>query len=318
MMKRQIFPWVGLIVLIFFLGLSQETLAQEIYKVKRGDTLAQIAKKYGLTPEALREANALQGSKLKIHQALTIPGQTKKIARTKAPSSRNTGSYTVKKGDTLDSIARKTGITAGEIREMNNLRGNSLKRGQKIVLAKIDKNPGKAAKDNSAADDLEEEDGDLSDDLPGSGSLAEADKNGPANTELLGKWHDPEERKLFVKVATAFLGAPYRLGGISLKGLDCSAYVKKIYQLFDISLPRTAREQARVGIGVDRDELTEGDLVFFNTRRSFGHVGIYIGNNEFVHASSRNKGVRIDSLNTPYFNKRFIKAVRLKGLEGYL
>jgi peptidoglycan endopeptidase LytE len=116
-------------------------------------------------------------------------------------------------------------------------------------------------------------------------------------------------------VATAFLGAPYRLGGISLKGLDCSAFVKKVYQLFDISLPRTAREQAHVGAGVAREELIEGDLVFFNTKRSFGHVGIYIGNNEFVHASSRNRGVRIDNLNEPYFNKRFVKAVRLKGLD---
>ena len=132
---------------------------------------------------------------------------------------------------------------------------------------------------------------------------------------MLGKWQTPEERRLFVKVAQAFLGAPYRLGGISLKGLDCSAFVKKIYQLFDINLPRTAREQAHVGMGVARNDLIEGDLVFFNTRRSFGHVGIYIGNNEFVHASSRNKGVRIDSLNEPYFNKRFAKAVRLKGLD---
>jgi peptidoglycan endopeptidase LytE len=121
-----------------------------------------------------------------------------------------------------------------------------------------------------------------------------------------------------VKVATAFLGAPYRWGGVSLKGLDCSAFVKKIYELFDVTLPRTAREQAYVGTTVAREDMIEGDLVFFNTRRSFGHVGIYIGNNEFVHASSGNRIVRIDNLNESYFNKRFVKAVRLKGLDEVL
>ncbi|MDD5168161.1 MAG: C40 family peptidase, partial [Syntrophales bacterium] len=103
----------------------------------------------------------------------------------------------------------------------------------------------------------------------------------------------------------------------SVKGLDCSAFVKKIYQFFDISLPRTAREQAHIGMRVNRAELKEGDLVFFNTVRAFGHVGIYIGNNQFVHASSGKKAreVKIDSLDKPYYNQRFIKAVRLKDVE---
>jgi cell wall-associated NlpC family hydrolase len=133
----------------------------------------------------------------------------------------------------------------------------------------------------------------------------------------LGKWRDPEERNLVVKVAKGFLGAPYRLGGSSVQGLDCSGFVRKIYEFFDVNLPRTAREQAKVGMKVAKEELTEGDLVFFNTRRAFGHVGIYIGNNQFVHASSgkKDRHVRIDSLDKPYYNQRFIKAVRLKDLE---
>jgi cell wall-associated NlpC family hydrolase len=112
-----------------------------------------------------------------------------------------------------------------------------------------------------------------------------------------------------------FLGAPYRLGGFSMKGLDCSGLVKKIYQTFNIDLPRTAFAQSHVGLRVARSKLIEGDLLFFNTRRTLGHVGIYIGNDQFVHASSRKRGVRIDNLNTPYYNKRFVRAVRLKGHE---
>jgi len=94
-------------------------------------------------------------------------------------------------------------------------------------------------------------------------------------------------------------------GGSSLKGIDCSSFVQKIYRIFDITLPRNARQQSKVGISIAREKLTEGDLIFFHTNRSLGHVGIYIGNNEFVHASSRNKVVRIDSLDTPIIKKDF-------------
>ena len=134
--------------------------------------------------------------------------------------------------------------------------------------------------------------------------------------ELLGKWNSPDEVQLFVKVATGFIGAPYRFGGSSLKGIDCSSFVQKIYRIFDITLPRNARQQSKVGISISRENLTQGDLVFFHTKRSLGHVGIYIGNNEFVHASSKKKVVRIDSLNTPYYQKRFQRAVRIKGLDN--
>ena len=135
------------------------------------------------------------------------------------------------------------------------------------------------------------------------------------NSEVLGEWGSPDERKLFVKVATGFLGAPYRLGGSTVRGIDCSAFVRKIYQLFDISLPRTAYEQSNVGRSVAKNELLEGDLVFFRTKRPVGHVGIYIGNGEFVHASSKDRAVRIDNLDAPYFYNRFVRAVRVKGLK---
>ena len=101
-----------------------------------------------------------------------------------------------------------------------------------------------------------------------------------------------------------------------MKGIDCSAFVKRIYAIFNTHLPRTTGEQSQIGKKVEKDELEEGDLVFFKTRRSNnGHVGIYIGNNEFVHASRLNKEVKVDNLDTPYFNKRFLKGVRVKELE---
>ena len=160
----------------------------------------------------------------------------------------------------------------------------------------------------------EEEDGGL----VGEEDWTDSERRAKERESLLGNWTNPDEPKLLVKVAMGFLGAPYRLGGSSVTGIDCSAFVKKIYQFFNITLPRTAFEQSHVGLRIARGELIEGDLLFFNTRRKLGHVGIYIGNNEFVHASSRKRGVRIDSLNTPYFDRRFVKAIRLKGNDDGL
>ena len=172
--------------------------------------------------------------------------------------------------------------------------------------------PAEQTKDQAILDpEEEEEDGGITSET----AWAEIERRNKESVELLGKWNNPEEPKLLVRVAMGFLGAPYRLGGSSVKGLDCSGFVKKIYQFFNIDLPRTAFEQSHIGLRVARDELIEGDLLFFNTRRKLGHVGIYIGNNEFVHASSRKRGVRIDNLNTPYFDKRFVRAVRLKGSD---
>jgi len=320
MMKRRIFLWMGLIVLFlsFGISISGEALAKVApYKEKRGDSISIIAKKNGVTIEALQEANSLDGGTLQTGQSPVIPKQVKQKTAKKSPLPKSS-SYMVKKGDNLYGISRKTGFSVKEIKKNNNLRSNNLKIGQKIILSKK-ANAGREKTAKSAGKSTElaesEEDGGLVDASTDNLPLRETENSINSDAELLGKWHNPEERKLLVKVATAFLGAPYRLGGISLRGLDCSAFVKKIYDLFDVSLPRTAREQASVGVRIAKGELVEGDLVFFNTRRAFGHVGIYIGNNEFVHASSLQKGVRISSLDEPYFNKRFVKAVRLKGLD---
>lgn len=319
-MKRRIFPWMGLLVLFLSVGFVQETLARESYKVKRGDTVAKIAKKFAVSQEALRAANSLRGNTIKPRQLLVIPTAEAKNAanqkKAKAEESPSvvpaSASYTVKKGDTLYEIARKAGTSVSAIKDLNHLRRNSLKPGQKILLAKAAPLSEKKPKPTEAIEEEEAEEDD-----PGDEPLAalppEAEKDSGFTENLVGKWNNPEEQKLFVKVATAFLGAPYRWGGASLRGLDCSAFVRKIYELFDVSLPRTAKEQANIGTHVAKEDLREGDLVFFNTKRSFGHVGIYIGDNKFVHASYNNRIIKIDSLEGSYFKKRFVKAVRLKG-----
>jgi len=309
MLKRRIFILSGLFFLFSSLFLVSNVLAS-LYEVKKGDSLYTLSKEFGVSVKKIKEANGLQSNALKTRQTLDIPGRNADVSPNKAKSGSKASSYyTVKSGDTLGAIARKTGVPVNRIMGLNNVRPNSLRIGRKLVLAK----PDHSAQKESITDDMDD---DEEEDITENVDFAELEKEKRKNEELLGKWNSPDERKLFIKVATGFLGAPYRFGGSTVRGIDCSAYVRKMYELFDITLPRTAREQSTVGVTIEKEELEEGDLVFFRTRRPIGHVGIYIGNNEFVHASRTGKVVRIDSLDRPYFQKRFRCAVRVKGLDN--
>ena len=102
----------------------------------------------------------------------------------------------------------------------------------------------------------------------------------------------------------------YRYGGNNKKGIDCSALTGLLLSsVYAISLPRTAREQYAVSKKITKQELSEGDLVFFNTRGGVSHVGVYLCNDFFVHASVAS-GVTISSLNEPYYSRKFIGAGR--------
>lgn len=314
MMRRRIFLWMGFSVLLASLSLSGESVAQETYQVLPADTLSRIAKKTGVSLEALQGANELRSTRLKPGQILVIPApETRKVATSRSHSGMV---YRVRKGDTLAGIARKTGTSVAVLRDLNRLTGSSLSIGMELALqAKQDEHASLrvAPLDSGAKALLDDQEEEEDDGIAGDEATAGVERQARAHASLLGSWNTPDEQQMLVKVAMGFLGAPYRLGGFSMKGLDCSGLVKKIYQAFNIDLPRTAFEQSHVGLRVSRSKLIEGDLLFFNTRRTLGHVGIYIGNDQFVHASSRKRGVRIDNLNTPYYDKRFVRAVRLKG-----
>ena len=119
------------------------------------------------------------------------------------------------------------------------------------------------------------------------------------------------DKQLVMESVMSWLGTRYLFGGMTRSGIDCSAFTGTVYRAIDYKLPRTAAMQYQVGTAVDRDELQFGDLVFFNTRKAVyvSHVGIYLGNGMFVHASSRN-GVTVSSLNSDYYSSHLIGARR--------
>jgi cell wall-associated NlpC family hydrolase len=114
--------------------------------------------------------------------------------------------------------------------------------------------------------------------------------------------------------ALAFLGVPYKYGGNTFDtGFDCSGFVRAVYeQSMGKLLPRRSDEQAAATQPIERSELQPGDLVFFNTlRRSFSHVGIYIGDGKFVHSPRAGAQVRVEDMRVAYWNKRFNGARRV-------
>jgi len=115
--------------------------------------------------------------------------------------------------------------------------------------------------------------------------------------------------------AMGLLGVPYKRGGTSEeKGFDCSGFVRYMYEKsVGLVLPRRAEEQAKVTEEINRSELKPGDLVFFNTmKRTFSHVGIYVGDGKFIHAPRPGKSVRVDDMRDAYWQKRFNGARRVQ------
>lgn len=255
---------------------SGKVADKRYYSVKKGDTLASISKKHSMALNDLMAINDLKrSSRLSIGQNIALK---KTEPRT----------YTAKEGDTLSSIATELNLSVDTLEEINQIDDSEdLVAGQKILLEPWESDTDAPASQEKIAYDIK--------------VLAESPE---LDTKSL------KERSILF--AEKMLNIPYRFGGSTLMGIDCSAYVQKVFSFLDMPLPRTAREQFHLGEAVKKDELSVGDLVFFRTYASFpSHVGIYLGNNMFIHASSGERKVAIARLNAPYFAKRFIGAKRL-------
>jgi len=308
MRKRWFYLGAGMLFFCVTLLAAGASAAEVRYRVKAGDSLYRIAKKFQVSADTIRTANGLAGDALKPNQALVIPagraqGKSAEQAAAKKQPGRDETVHIVRKGETLAGVAEAAGLSVSEIRKLNGLKTSKLKTGQRLVLAK------RAAGDAQNDEDLEEAGSIEMDELVALGE--ERESAGPKAPVALSRWSDPAERRLFVNLVKSYEGVPYKLGGNTMRGIDCSAFTRKVYGIFSIDLPRTARDQLKCGARVGRDNLDTGDLVFFQTRKYRLHVGIFLGGSEFFHLSSRNRAGKVDHIDSAYFSSRFIGGVRL-------
>ena len=198
----------------------------------------------------------------------------------------------VRPGDTLYSLARRYGLKDKDLIRANHIRRNRIKTGQVLLIpvsGRVAHSPEGDEPERTASD------------TPG----AE-----PADMTWAAEVNGCED---LVSLAERFKGTPYRFGGNGAGGFDCSGFSRKVFGSAGIELPRTAREQFQTGSPVDKDDLRRGDLVFFQTYARFAsHVGIYMGDGKFIHASSHGNGIEVSTLDEPYYLRRYLGARRIE------
>jgi lipoprotein Spr len=120
----------------------------------------------------------------------------------------------------------------------------------------------------------------------------------------------PKKKQAFTEFYSEWKNVKYKMGGTSKSGIDCSGFTQKIFkEKFGVELPRTTLTQVNVGVEVKKSELKPGDLVFFKTSKTDKHVGVYVGNNNFLHSSI--KGIQYTSLDKPFYKKSYWTSRRI-------
>jgi peptidoglycan DL-endopeptidase LytE len=294
---------------VIILSFPSLALAAKTHRVKKNETVYTLAKKYHVTVQELKTANNLVGNSIKPRLLLVIPPRTVAAA---SSASAGASAYKVKKSETLSRISKKTGVSVSELKRLNGISSSRVKAGKVLVLresAPLEESRPKVAKK------LQLRHSDLFSEKDYEQSLQELAELEPEHQVDLRKSTElnVDGIKELKKSAYGFLGTRYRFGGSSRSGgIDCSSFVQKVFRELEVSLPRTAREQFEVGSAVAPGDLQKGDLIFFSTYASYAsHVGIYLGNNKMIHASSRDRRVVISPMNTSYYRSRFLGAKRI-------
>lgn len=288
-------------VLVAAFALSSSVAARTTHKIRRGDTLWSLAAKNHTTPRAIARANGISEKQvLALGKTLVIPGSSR-AARTAAR---------VRTAAAMPKTAPSSVIHT-RVPDVVMRSGPSTNRPKIAVLpmgttAKLLSRRGswaKVAMSNGAC-------GFIYRPLlaPGAGTNAVA-----AAPQAASSGSTESATSDLIRTALACRGIRYSRGGTSRGGFDCSGFTRYVFAKYGIALPHSSAAQARLGTPVSRSEIRAGDLVFFQTyRRGISHVGIYIGDNRFVHAATHGRGVTVDSLGSAYYAPRYRGARRVK------
>ncbi len=290
---------------------TSEPLPPIQYIVKKGDTLNKIASNFGVTVNELIYSNGLSRTRLKTGVILKIPSTgTNGIIRNitlEKPSIK----YIVEDGDSIEELSKRFDVPIDSIKRANRITDDTVKAGEILIIPDSKYEKECAIQVGTMTGETRHQDFNI----PNASNRKSLDEKVDYYKQ---KRHTDNNFNLItnriINTALMFLGVPYKFGGNSPStGLDCSAFVKKVFGSLNIELPRTARDIYHVGRYVQKSQLATGDLVFFRTYARYpSHVGIYLGDNKFIHASSRSKMVTIDDLNFNYYKKRYIGAKRIE------
>ncbi len=309
---KQIHSLIAALCLLIALPLP--ALASKTHVVRKNESVAGIARKYRVSVDEIKSANNLSSTRVLKGTTLIIPSR----AAATAPLIENCSTYTVAKGDSLSTIARKTGKPVAELRRINNIRNSKLKVGQILALGDTAETCDLVAARQANQSRLRLVNRELLNEDEFANTLAELTDIDTDTPVDLAK-NIEKNTSIFTslqKSAYSFLGARYRFGGNSRNALDCSSFTQQVFREQDVSLPRTAREQFRIGAVVPVGDLRKGDLVFFRTYAPFpSHVGIYLGNRKMIHASSKSRRVVVSSMDSQYYLSRYLGARRIEKIN---
>nr|MDH3162897.1 LysM peptidoglycan-binding domain-containing protein [Bacillus licheniformis] len=276
-MKKQVITATSAVVLgstLFAGAASAQTIT-----VKKGDTLWGFSKKYGTTVSKIKQENKLKSDIIYIGQRLSINGSSSSSAKASKVSS---ATHKVVKGDSLWKISRTYGMTVNELKTLNGLKTDLIRIGQVLKVKGTKSVKARSTTKPSASSGT-------------SKTSAPAQKSSTLNTSKL------------VSDAKALIGTPYKWGGTSTSGFDCGGFVWYI-----LNKQTNVARTNTVGYWNSMKSVSSpavGDFVFFTTYQPGpSHMGVYIGNNQFVHAGS--DGVTISDMTNSYWKPRYLGAKR--------
>ncbi|QWC22583.1 LysM peptidoglycan-binding domain-containing protein [Bacillus haikouensis] len=278
------------------------------YRVKSGDTLSGIAYKYDTSVSKLKSWNELTSDMIYVDQVLEVSAATTSTAKT----------YTVQSGDYLSKIGQKFDVYVAELKDWNNLSSDVIYPGQVLKVSTSTGNTITQVKSASTGSTYTVQSGD---------TLSHIAVRYDVSVSQIKSWNglksdtiyvgqklsmggstsdggDSSQTSNVVDVAKKYIGTPYKWGGTTPSGFDCSGFIYYVFNQAGTSISRTNTE-GYYSKSTAVSNPVPGDLVFFkNTYKSgISHMGIYVGNGEFVHASD--SGVVVSKLNNTYWSPRF-------------